>query len=63
MSGSTSSNATPVVPSGPFPELDSASLAGVGADLRARKLSIRELAEMYVERIEALDRHGRASSA
>jgi amidase len=58
MSGSTSSNAAPVVPSGPFPELDSASLAGVGADLRARKLSIRELAEMYVERIEALDRHG-----
>jgi amidase len=58
MSGSISSDAVTVAPSGPYPELDSASIASVGADLRARKLSIRELAEMYVERIEALDRHG-----
>jgi amidase len=58
MSGSISSNAAPLVPSGPFPELDSASIDGVGADLRARKMSIRELAGMYVERIKALDRHG-----
>ena len=58
MSESISSNAAPFVASGPFPELDGATIAGVGADLRARTLSIRELAEMYVERIEALDRHG-----
>ena len=49
---------TPPSASGPFPELDGATIADLGADLRARKLSIRELAEMYVERIEALDRHG-----
>jgi amidase len=58
MSRSISSNAASGVASGPYPELDRATIAGVGADLRARKLSIRELAEMYVERIEALDRHG-----
>src|SRR5215208_3640467 len=45
-------------PSGPFAELDGATIADVGADLRARTLSIRELTEMYVERIEALDRDG-----
>src|SRR5215217_2253873 len=45
-------------PSGPFAELDGATIADVGADLQARTLSIRELTEMYVERIEALDREG-----
>jgi amidase len=45
-------------PSGPFSELDGATIANLGTDLRARKLSIRELAEMYVARIEALDRLG-----
>ena len=45
-------------PSGPFAELDRATIADVGADLRARTLSIRELTEMYLERIEALDRDG-----
>ena len=58
MSRSTSSNAVPVDAAGPFPELDSATIADLGADLRTGKLSIRDLAEMYVERIEALDRHG-----
>jgi amidase len=52
------SNTAPVAAAGPFPELDGATIADLGADLRARKLSIRELAEMHVERIEALDRRG-----
>src|SRR5688500_19707329 len=42
----------------PFAELDGTTIAGVGADFRARKLSIRELAEMCVARIEALDHDG-----
>jgi amidase len=58
MSRLISSDAAPVVASGPFPELDGATIAGVGSDLRARKLSIRDLAGMYIERIEALDRQG-----
>ena len=48
----------PIVASGPFAELDRATISDLGTDLRARKLSIRDLAEMYVERIEALDRQG-----
>jgi amidase len=58
MSRPSSSNAASIAPAGPFPELDSATIADVAADLRAGKLSIRDLAEMYIERIEALDRHG-----
>ena len=57
MSRPNSSHAAPV-DFGPFAELDRSTIAGAGADLRARKLSIRELAEMYIERIEALDRTG-----
>src|SRR5687768_10030321 len=53
-----SAHVAPGVPSGPFPELDGATIAALGADLRARTRSIRELAEMYVARIEALDRDG-----
>src|ERR671911_1079577 len=55
-SGST--HVAPAVPSGPFAELDGATVSGLGADLRARTLSVRESAEMYVARIEALDRDG-----
>jgi amidase len=58
MSRPSSSNAASIALAGPFPELDSATIADVAADLRARKVSIRDLAEMYVERIEALDRQG-----
>jgi amidase len=47
-----------VAASGPFPELDGATIVALGADLRARKLSIRELVAMYLARIEALDRDG-----
>jgi amidase len=47
-----------VAPSGPFPELNGATIVDLQAKLRARKLSIRELVEMYLERIGALDRHG-----
>src|SRR5687768_14295369 len=55
---SGSAHVAPGVLSGPFAELDGATIADLGADLRARTLSIRELAEMYVARIEALDRDG-----
>src|ERR671911_2275568 len=55
---SGSAHVAPAVPSGPFAELDVATIADLGADLRARTLSVRELAEMYVARIEALDRDG-----
>src|SRR5688500_18275360 len=53
-----SAHVAPGVPSGPFAELDGATIADLGADLRARTRSIRELAEMYVARIETLDRDG-----
>jgi amidase len=55
---SGSARVAPGVADGPFAELDGTTIAGVGAELQARKLSIRELAEMYVARIEALDRGG-----
>jgi amidase len=54
----SSPQAAPGVVSGPFTELDGATIADLGANLRTRTLSIRELAEMYVARIEALDRDG-----
>ena len=53
-----STHGAPAAASGPFAELDGATIADLGVDLRARTLSIRELAEMYVARIEALDRDG-----
>ena len=43
---------------GPFPELDNATVADLGSRLRAGDVSIRELTEQYLERIEALDRQG-----
>ena len=55
---SGSSHIAPAVAYGPFAELDGATIADLAADVRAGKLSIRELAGMYVARIEALDRDG-----
>ena len=46
------------VASGPFPELHGATIADLGAGFRAGEFSIRELVGRYLERIEALDRHG-----
>src|SRR5215213_1107003 len=43
---------------GPFPELDGATVVDLGSRLRGGNFSIRELVEQYLERIEALDRHG-----
>jgi amidase len=43
---------------GPYPELDGATVVALGSRLRGGDLSIRDLAEQYLERIEALDRHG-----
>jgi amidase len=43
---------------GPFPELDNATVVDLGSRLRGGDVSIRELAEQYLERIEALDRQG-----
>jgi amidase len=44
--------------SGPSPELIGATIVDLRAGLLARKMSISELVEMYLARIEALDRHG-----
>src|SRR4051794_36589844 len=52
------SNADEAVPPGPYPELDGATIADLGSAFRAGTLSIRELVEQYLERIEALDRQG-----
>src|SRR5215217_9733445 len=54
----TTTNAAPIVPSGPYPELDGATIASLGSSLRGGELSIRELVERYLERIEALDHDG-----
>jgi amidase len=43
---------------GPFPELDDATVVDLGSRLRGGELSIRELVEQYLERIESLDREG-----
>ena len=43
---------------GPFPELDGATVVALGSRLRGGELSIRELVEQYLERIKTLDRHG-----
>src|SRR5215218_1078239 len=42
----------------PFPELENATVVDLGSRLRGGDVSIRELAEQYLERIEALDRQG-----
>src|SRR5215213_2434396 len=43
---------------GPYPELDGASIADLGSRLRNGDLSIQELVEQHLERIEALERQG-----
>src|SRR5215204_792127 len=43
---------------GPFPELENATVVDLGSRFRGGDVSIRELAEQYLERIEALDRQG-----
>jgi amidase len=43
---------------GPFPELDGATVVNLGSRLRGGELSIRELVEQYLKRIEAIDRQG-----
>src|SRR5215208_1871168 len=43
---------------GPYPELDGASIADLGSRLRNGDLSIQTLVEQHLERIEALDRQG-----
>src|SRR5215213_4693842 len=43
---------------GPFPELDGATVVELGSRLRSGDLSIRELVGQYLGRIEALDRQG-----
>jgi len=56
-------NAAPAaVPSrqGPFPELEELTIADLRAAMESRQLSARRLTEMYIARIEALDRGGPA---
>jgi amidase len=43
---------------GPHPELEAATIAELSAAMAERQLSARELTEMYLARIEALDRAG-----
>ncbi len=52
------SAAAPAGAQGPFAELEGATVADLRAALDARRLSARELVEMYVARIEAIDRGG-----
>ena len=42
----------------PFPELEELTIADLGAAMAARELTARRLAEMYLARIDALDRDG-----
>src|SRR5215213_10160797 len=43
---------------GPFPELEELTVADLQAAMAARQLTARQLTEMYLGRIEALDRNG-----
>src|SRR5215213_3896169 len=43
---------------GPFPELEELTVADLQAAMAARQLTARQLAEMYLARIEAIDRNG-----
>jgi amidase len=43
---------------GPFPELEEATIADLQAQMAAGSLTARRLAEMYIARIETLDRSG-----
>jgi amidase len=43
---------------GPFPELEELTVADLQAAMTARQLSARQLSEMYLGRIDALDRNG-----
>jgi amidase len=43
---------------GPYPELDGATVVDLGSRFRGGDLSIRELVEQHLARIEALDRRG-----
>ena len=43
---------------GPFPELEELTIADLRAAMDARQLTARQLAEMYLARIDALDRGG-----
>jgi amidase len=45
---------------GPHPELEEATIADLQAAMAAGQLTARRLTEMYLERIEALDRNGQA---
>ncbi len=45
---------------GPHAELEEATIAGLQAQIEAGEVTARRLAEMYLERIEALDRGGPA---
>ncbi len=49
---------TPLAVQTPFPELEEATIADLRAALETRQLSVRELAEMYLARIEAIDQSG-----
>src|SRR6266496_595263 len=42
----------------PFPQLEEATIAGLQAAMAARQLTARQLTEMYIERIHALNRRG-----
>src|SRR5215213_7701814 len=43
---------------GPFPELEELTVADLQAAMTARQLTARQLSEMYLARIDALDRNG-----
>jgi amidase len=43
---------------GPFPELNGATVVDLGSRLRGGHLSVRELVEQHLDRIEALDHGG-----
>ena len=49
---------TPFALQAPSPELETATVADLRAALDSRRLSVRELTEAYLARIEAIDRNG-----
>src|SRR5918995_2089864 len=56
--GSGQPSGTPFALQAPSPELETATVADLRAALDSRRLSVRELTEAYLARIEAIDRNG-----
>lgn len=58
--GAGAESAAAPVYQGPFPEIEELTIADLQAAMTAGQLSARQLTEMYLARIEALDRNGPA---